>query len=356
MGGNKDLEPSHTENPWKLKWNILFNSSPESIMILSENYTILEVNETTLKMLGKSREDVVGKKCYEIFHHAQAPPEGCPAEEMKKKGWKPSANEMQTIIGDFIVKVMPIKIPGEERKILHFARDITLITKLGVKLINSLQRYISFLNTLVELDSLLLGERSLEEMVKKGARIICENENFDACWVVLKGGNGLKTAGRFGVDWDIEERYDVESLEFQDNPWIEKIEGKSFVFLPLKVEDRFLGLIVLLKNGEEEISEDEINILKIMADNMAIAIRERRLEVGRAIAYRELEKNIQSFALLVDGIRNPLAVIMGIAEIEMEEKTREKIIEQIRKIDEIIQKIDERWSKSEYLRSFLKSM
>ncbi len=92
-----------------------------------------------------------------------------------------------------------------------------------------------------------------------------------------------------------------------------------------------------------------------MADDIAITIKNRRLEFSKKVAYRELEKNIEDFATLIDGIRNPLAVIMGIAEMIIEEEdAKRKIIEQIEKIEEITYKIDKRWEKSENLRRFLK--
>lgn len=102
-----------SEELWKLKWEYLFNSSPESIIILDEEHTILEANDTTLKLLGMRREEVIGKKCYHVFHNTNSPPEDCPFEEMKRRNWKPCANEMDTIIGNFLVEVFPMDIPGE---------------------------------------------------------------------------------------------------------------------------------------------------------------------------------------------------------------------------------------------------
>ena len=350
---NTSADNSSSEK-WKIMWDILFNSSPESIIILSDTQTILDANDTTLKLLGKKKEEIVGKKCYEIFHQSSGPPEGCPFIDMKRRNWKPCVNEMETIIGDVIVSVVPLEIPGEKRKILHFARDVTLINQLAQRLISSLQRYTSFLNTLVKLDSLMLREKNIKRLLDNSAKIICENENFEASWILVKEGRKIRTMSKYGVDWNFEDRY-PEDIEEKDDLWSKKHKEGFFIFIPLKVEDTHMGLIVLLRKNSAELSEEDKKILKIMADDIAITIKNRRLELSKKVAYRELEKNIEDFTTLIDGIRNPLAVIMGIAEMIIEDdETRRKIIEQIKKIEEITYKIDKRWTKSENLMRFLK--
>ncbi len=351
-----DAHPSDSNaiERWKIMWDVLFNSSPESIIILSETQTILDANDTTLKLLGKKKEEVVGKKCYEVFHQSSKPPEGCPFIEMKKRNWKPCVNEMETIIGDLIVSVVPLEIPGEERKILHFARDVTLINQLAQRLITSLQRYASFLNTLIKLDSFMLREKNIKTLLNNSAKIICENENFEASWILVKKGKNMRTLSKYGVDWNLEERYPGD-IEEKDDLWSKRHKEGFFIFIPLKVEDTHMGLLVLLRKDSEELSEENKKILRIMADDIAITIKNRKLELSKKVAYRELEKNIKDFATLIDGIRNPLAVIMGIAEMMIDdEEIRKKITEQIEKIEEITYKIDKRWAKSENLRRFLK--
>ncbi len=343
----------NSSEKWKIMWDVLFNSSPESIITLSDTQTILDANDTTLKLLGKKKEEIVGKKCYEIFHQSSSPPEGCPFVDMKRRNWKPCVNEMETIIGDLIVSVVPLEIPGEDRKILHFARDVTLINQLAQRLISSLQRYTSFLNTLVKLDSLMLREKNIKTLLDNSAKIICENENFEASWILMKEGKKIRTMSKYGVDWNFEDRY-PEDIEEKDDLWSKKHKEGSFIFIPLKVEDTHMGLIVLLRKNSAELSEEDKKILKIMADDIAITIKNRRLELSKKVAYGELEKNIEDFATLIDGIRNPLAVIMGIAEMMIEdEEAKNKIIEQVERIEEITYKIDKRWAKSESLRRFL---
>ncbi len=326
-------------------------------MILSENQTILDVNDTTLKLLGKKRNEVLGEKCYRIFHNSDEPPPDCPFLIMKNNNWKISMNEMETIIGDFLITVVPMDIPGEERKVLHFARDVTLINQLGLKLIDSLQRYQNLLSILLRVDELLIKERNLNKMLKEVARIICEWKEFQAAWILLAQGKRMVTVAQCGNACKFEDKFgeNVEDYKIENINSFE-CQGEKYLLIPLRVEENFIGAIILKLNSLVPKDKD-LEIFKILGDNLAIAIRERRLEIGRSVAYRELEKNIENFAMLVDGIRNPLAVIMGIVEIKiMDYEVRNKIIREIEKIEEITNIIDERWRKSEYLRKFLKEM
>ncbi|MDD1659481.1 MAG: histidine kinase, partial [Methanomicrobiales archaeon] len=72
-----------------------------------------------------------------------------------------------------------------------------------------------------------------------------------------------------------------------------------------------------------------------------------------AKAFLQIEKNIEQLAILGDHIRNPLAVIVGIADLEGG-ATSENIIQQARIIDQIITQLDRGWIESEKIREFLK--
>jgi sensor domain CHASE-containing protein len=70
-------------------------------------------------------------------------------------------------------------------------------------------------------------------------------------------------------------------------------------------------------------------------------------------AFTQLDKNIEQFATLGDHIRNPLTVIIGLADLH-ESEVSEKIIEQARIIDDIINRLDTGWIESEKIKDFLR--
>ena len=79
-------------------------------------------------------------------------------------------------------------------------------------------------------------------------------------------------------------------------------------------------------------------------------ITERR-ETDRVLkeSYARIEENLQQFAVLNDHIRNPLAVIMMLAEMD-ETPGSEKILAQVGEIDRIINQLDRGYLESEKIR------
>jgi PAS domain S-box-containing protein len=77
------------------------------------------------------------------------------------------------------------------------------------------------------------------------------------------------------------------------------------------------------------------------------------IEAQKREAYEQIEKNIEQFAILGDHIRNPLAVIVGLASLS-EGEAPGKILEQAKIIDGIIDQLDRGWIESEKVREFLR--
>jgi len=70
---------------------------------------------------------------------------------------------------------------------------------------------------------------------------------------------------------------------------------------------------------------------------------------------KQLGENLEYFAHLVDHIRNPLTIICGFAQVDIEdEKTKNRFLRQIARIEEIIKQLDQGWMDTEDTRRFLK--
>ena len=61
----------------------------------------------------------------------------------------------------------------------------------------------------------------------------------------------------------------------------------------------------------------------------------------------QIQKNLAQLAILNDEIRNPLTIIMAYAELPGNPRAVDQIYEQIRRIDEIVNHLDQRWIESE---------
>jgi hypothetical protein len=83
-------------------------------------------------------------------------------------------------------------------------------------------------------------------------------------------------------------------------------------------------------------------------------ITEKKLaEEERRRAYAQIEENMIKFSALNDQIRNPLTVIMALADLEGGESA-EKIIEQVKAIDQIVTLLDQGVLESESIRKFMR--
>ena len=118
------------------------------------------------------------------------------------------------------------------------------------------------------------------------------------------------------------------------------------------------------KQAEEELERYRAKLEELVAartqelqrtnEQLRQEIFQRKLiEVQKREAYEQIEKNIEQFAILGDHIRNPLAVIVGLADLS-EGTAAEKIMEQAKMIDGIIDQLDRGWIESEKVREFLR--
>jgi len=66
----------------------------------------------------------------------------------------------------------------------------------------------------------------------------------------------------------------------------------------------------------------------------------------------QIEHNMEQFQILNDRIRNPLAIIMSLASM-FETKEGDEIIEQVKRIDNLVTQLDQGWIQSDAVRNFL---
>ncbi|MBA4394468.1 MAG: hypothetical protein C0407_13025, partial [Desulfobacca sp.] len=110
------------------EWEDIFQSIGHLAMILDLNHGISKANRATLTATGAKEEtELIGKKCYEIFHRTQEPPVGCPMEKMLgSKNFEALEMEMEALDRTFMVSCTPVLDPkGILQKVIHMAVDIT---------------------------------------------------------------------------------------------------------------------------------------------------------------------------------------------------------------------------------------
>jgi two-component system cell cycle sensor histidine kinase/response regulator CckA len=116
-------------NEAAMEWETIFQAIGHPAILLDPQRTVIAANNASIRLTGRSYNDIIGKKCFEIFHGpgADTPHECCPMEKILASGrLETSEREIEFLGGFFHVTCTPIfDEQGNLDKILHIATDIT---------------------------------------------------------------------------------------------------------------------------------------------------------------------------------------------------------------------------------------
>jgi len=123
----------------KQEWKEIFDALGHMAMVLDENHTIISVNSSTLVQTGKSPDQLIGKKCYEVFHDSGAPYAQCPAKNISAiDGENRAEVTIEWMDKSFIVSCTPIfGDNGTLKKIIHIMTDISERKRLEKELLQA---------------------------------------------------------------------------------------------------------------------------------------------------------------------------------------------------------------------------
>lgn len=121
----------------ELELENIFESISDMVCFISKDYVIKSINKAVSKRLGKPPEEIIGKKCYEVFHGMKEPWSECPHHktvEIKKAFIEEVEDDY--LGGTFITSSSPIfDITGEFIGTVHVIRDITELKSLQERLV-----------------------------------------------------------------------------------------------------------------------------------------------------------------------------------------------------------------------------
>lgn len=70
----------------KKEWEATVDAIEDPIFVTDFDYTILRANLKTFQRLGKGVKEIIGRKCYEVFHCAHEPLNDCPGKQARDSG------------------------------------------------------------------------------------------------------------------------------------------------------------------------------------------------------------------------------------------------------------------------------
>lgn len=251
------------------------------------------------------------------------------------------------------VRARPILKNGEIAAIQGIARDVTE-RKTHEREIERLNRILKLVN---EINNLIVRERELEDLLSKTAELLSEQYCSAYIGMISEGRMRFYLSEldnsecvRIAIN---EKRYiDLLPGEHPENCPLIELHGELYALtIPMMVDDSVKGVLVV--HSEREFMEDEREMLIILSGDLAFAVRAHEVFEERKKAYEQIERNIEQFAFLIDKIRNPLTAIVLISE-RVPEEEREKIHENIERINHILRELDRGWVESELIREFLR--
>jgi len=103
-----------------------FEHAEDALSVHKTDGTLLLVNSAFCRLVGKPREEILGKKCYDVVHDEKDFPHFCPMVR-SKRDLLPHNAEFSMNGRSFLVSVYPVVKHGEILAVVHIIKDITRI-------------------------------------------------------------------------------------------------------------------------------------------------------------------------------------------------------------------------------------
>ena len=165
----------------------ILNGIQDLILVITPEMDIIECNESFLTKMRYSREDVIGKKCYEVYHKIDHPCNSglpaCPLKEVVRN--KRQSRQIQTRVmpdGEnryYEVHIYPIwEKDGKIQKFIHISRDITQHKKEEEEITRRLEQMVEERTRQVkETHEKLLHQDKMSSLGKLSASVVHEINN-----------------------------------------------------------------------------------------------------------------------------------------------------------------------------------
>ncbi len=322
--------------------------------------TFTEVNKAAIEGFGYSPEDLGKVKIWDLLTEDSAELVRKRIEEALNGNPEDSPFEVlcKTKDGRLLwleVKARPIYENGRIVAFQGIARDITKRKEYEeeIKRLNTLLRIVNDIN------DLLVRVKDAEDLVVAMVEKLSEFYVSVFVGVAKDGEIVFHPKGIEGSECAKEAISAMKTVKLEPGGHINgckhiNVHGNLYALtIPMIYEEKVKGVIII--HSDRPFSDDEVEILKTLSADVAFAVNAIKIEEDKFLAYEQIERNIEQFAILVDHIRNPLAALQLITEIEVEdEEVRKKIIEQIKRIEKLIRDLDRGWIESEMIREFLR--
>lgn len=114
------------------EWQRTFDAIPDMVFVQDSDHNLLKVNKAFLDAMNMKKEDVLGKKCYEVLHKRDEPWPGCPYEKTRYDMKVHSEEIDDPAVGkSLLVTTSPmVGTDGVFQGAIHVAKDLSEFKRL----------------------------------------------------------------------------------------------------------------------------------------------------------------------------------------------------------------------------------
>ena len=322
----------------KEEWELTFNSVPEAVMVLDNDFRIQRANRAMLELARVQTSEAMGRHCYDVVHAQTAPVAECPFRAMLESGVQAQTEITEARFGRiFDISATPLREGGKLRGCVHVIRDITERKQTEQKLL----RVNRILQALSECTDALMRASDEQTMLQRlcdtavgvgGYRMSwagyvehdAEQTVRPVAWAGVEQGY-LQSAnitwadrdrGRGPTGMSIRSGKAVVCRDiFADPtfvPWREEAARRgyrSLIGLPLRSEEQIFGALTVYAAEKDAFDEREQGLLEELANNVSYAVTAMRARIQSRISEEKLREASRYSRNLIETSLDPLVTI-----------------------------------------------
>ncbi len=213
----------------KREWQETFDIISEPITIHDKDLTIVRANKAAAKMLGLPFAQIIGQKCFTLFHGSDAPPESCASCQSLKSGKSATFEMFEPRLNKFLeIKAYPqMDVSHGITKLVHVMRDISNRKRIEERLHSlSITDELTGLFNRRGFSTLAERQAKLAKRQNKGMILLCVDVDD------LKGIND--TLGHNTGDLALMETAGILRKTFRQSDIISRIGGDEFTVFQIE--------------------------------------------------------------------------------------------------------------------------
>jgi len=307
------------------EWEEIFQAIGHPTLILDSQHNVIAANRAAMEATGKRGENLLGQKCYEVFHRSDRPPESCPLGKMLLSGRLESVEmEVEALGGIFLVSCTPVfDDQGNLEKVIHIATDITERVRSEEKRARAeeeAQQRWRELAALLDVSQALAATRDMGAVLQLITESATRLRGLESGAIYLLDGEELLLGATTPpLPPDLPQEFRRASLA--DHPHIQKALSsglpvvlpdtmtadltpaergvsvsrglRSVLYIPLLAGKQAVGTLILATVGQPQtFPKDEVDLYLSLAGQAALTIENVRLYKSIRRQAEELEQRV----------------------------------------------------------------